>query len=126
MPTRVASLGPEATVGTVDCYSGGNDGVIWAILSDGVHGIQVCLDGRRITSTRDHLYCNARHPNKTTAVHIEPGSLEEAKVTSIFQRWLERESQADEGWKRGLIEAALSRITRRLESDSEKVATCPR
>ncbi len=117
MSNGVTSLGPEATVVLVESYSGA-DGVIWVVLSDGVHTTHVSLDGRRTTPTRDHLYDRARHPNKGWAIHIEPRSEEEAKVMSILRRWLEVESSTpSEGGKRDLVEALVNRVARRMGSN---------
>jgi hypothetical protein len=117
MSRGIVSLGPEATVAYADRYSD-PDGVIFVILSDGVHTTHVSLDGRRTTSTRDHLFDRARHPNKEWAIHVEPNSQEEAKVMSILRRWLGGESSSPGlAFQRGIVEAFVKRVAQRAEAD---------
>ena len=111
MLTSIAALAEPIRVVLADAYG---DGVVWFALK-GACGCaaRVCIDGRKLSRSRNRLFDGAKHPNDPAAILMELGGDEEAVVVPLISRWLDSASSRtvglnEYGWE--LIRDALLRL----------------
>ena len=101
MQLPVIALGNGLRVEWIDLYS---DHVMHGCIADeGGQRMEICIDARKNSPTRNRLFQQARHPNKPGAVLVELGAPEEGIVIPLLSRQLDGGPKAagltEYGWE---------------------------
>src|SRR5262245_57355011 len=87
MQLSVTALRKGLRVEWVDFYG---DHTMHACIADtSGQWTEICIDGRKNSSTRYRLFQQARHPNKPGAMLVELGAPEEGIVIPLLSRYLD-------------------------------------
>ena len=111
MLSPISTLEGTIHVVLADAYG---DGTVWFALEDSnARRTHVCIDGRKLSPTRNRLFEAARHPSMTDATLVELGADEEAVVVPLISNWLdsavpEALGLNEYGW--GIIRDGLLRL----------------